>query len=161
MQRQACKLGGHRSPAGVSGARSSFRQSKAVMDGSKAIRGGVPICWPLLRSLDRAGPQHGFIARSSVWSVEEEASTGSIVHHAAGRDRAVARPEVFMLHYKVSLAEDNSLELELSANCNEERSSVSSMASTPNFRFLTWRRVFILGLKKDLSYLDKTGGSSH
>jgi glucose-6-phosphate 1-epimerase len=44
-----------------------FLSETAVLDGTKPIRGGVPICWPQFGSF---GPlaQHGF-ARNTVWSL--------------------------------------------------------------------------------------------
>lgn len=38
----------------------------AVLDGSKAIRGGIPLCWPWFGPAARGGPQHG-LARLSRW----------------------------------------------------------------------------------------------
>lgn len=43
--------------------------SDAILDGSKAIRGGAPICWPWFGpSADGLSPQHGY-ARISKWKV--------------------------------------------------------------------------------------------
>ncbi|MDF2178763.1 D-hexose-6-phosphate mutarotase [Aliiglaciecola sp. CAU 1673] len=42
---------------------------KAVLDGSKAIRGGVPICWPWFGQAKTTGlPAHGYL-RSQPWHV--------------------------------------------------------------------------------------------
>lgn len=50
----------------------------AVLDGSKAIRGGIPICWPWFGKHAEAGPQHGF-ARLHNWRLEqlEETEAGT------------------------------------------------------------------------------------
>lgn len=43
--------------------------AQAVLDGSKAIRGGVPICWPWFGKPSNCDlPAHGF-ARTSIWSL--------------------------------------------------------------------------------------------
>ncbi|HHT00976.1 MAG TPA: D-hexose-6-phosphate mutarotase [Thiomicrospira sp.] len=45
----------------------------AVYDGSKPIRGGVPICWPWFGAAKQPGlPAHGFV-RNMVWKVEKAA----------------------------------------------------------------------------------------
>jgi glucose-6-phosphate 1-epimerase len=48
-----------------------FLSSAAVLDGSKAIRGGIPICFPIFgppKDTDSTMPQHGF-ARVSTWNL--------------------------------------------------------------------------------------------
>merc|ERR1719436_1248261 len=47
-----------------------FVSPKALYDGKKAIRGGVPVVFPQFGQPDKAMAQHGF-ARTSVWSVKE------------------------------------------------------------------------------------------
>ncbi|RVU86210.1 D-hexose-6-phosphate mutarotase [Leucothrix sargassi] len=41
----------------------------AIMDGSKAIRGGVPICWPWFGGLNEGFQMHGY-ARDRVWDLQ-------------------------------------------------------------------------------------------
>lgn len=50
----------------------------AVLDGSKAIRGGIPICWPWFGKGAEGQPQHGF-ARLQSWQLDglEETETGT------------------------------------------------------------------------------------
>lgn len=48
-----------------------FVSKKAIMDGSKAIRGGVPICFPNFGPWS-LGPQHGFARNSKDWEVTSE-----------------------------------------------------------------------------------------
>eukprot|EP00956_Cyclotella_meneghiniana_P029054 scaffold69317_cov77-Cyclotella_meneghiniana.AAC.2 len=38
------------------------------MDGSKAIRGGIPLCFPQFGQPDKSYPQHGFL-RNNYWSI--------------------------------------------------------------------------------------------
>ena len=54
-----------------------FVSPKAVRDGTKAIRGGIPICWPSFGPWSE-GPQHGF-ARTSRWEVEASSLTDRFV----------------------------------------------------------------------------------
>jgi glucose-6-phosphate 1-epimerase len=48
-----------------------FLSSKAVFTAGKAIRGGIPICFPWFRakSDDRQAPAHGFV-RTKIWTLE-------------------------------------------------------------------------------------------
>ena len=47
-----------------------FLSDKAVFDGSVAIRGGVPVCFPQFSAMGEL-PRHGFV-RTRKWSVEAE-----------------------------------------------------------------------------------------
>lgn len=52
----------------------------ARLGGGKAIRGGVPICWPWFGPhADPGKPQHGY-ARNCMWSIVEARRTGDDVH---------------------------------------------------------------------------------
>ncbi|WP_375057762.1 D-hexose-6-phosphate mutarotase [Zobellella sp. DQSA1] len=42
---------------------------QAVLDGSKPIRGGIPLCWPWFGKASAQGPQHG-TARLGRWQLE-------------------------------------------------------------------------------------------
>mmetsp|Transcript_10482 Transcript_10482/g.15003 ORF Transcript_10482/g.15003 Transcript_10482/m.15003 type:complete len:323 (+) Transcript_10482:43-1011(+) len=42
----------------------------AIMDGSAAIRGGIPLCYPQFGQPDKSYPQHGFLRRNK-WKVVE------------------------------------------------------------------------------------------
>ncbi|MBL1378241.1 hypothetical protein [Zobellella iuensis] len=43
---------------------------QAVLDGSKPIRGGIPLCWPWFGKASDQGPQHG-TARLGHWQLEQ------------------------------------------------------------------------------------------
>ena len=96
----------------VEGQELIFVSPKAVLDGSKAIRGGVPICWPAFGPWSQ-GAQHGF-ARSSQWEVSsssKEAATLTLSETEAWHEK-------FVLTLTVTLGE-TSLHIKLAAkNCN-------------------------------------------
>jgi glucose-6-phosphate 1-epimerase len=50
-----------------------FLSSKAILDGSKAIRGGIPVCFPQFAGQGPL-PNHGF-ARTSTWTVATDKSS--------------------------------------------------------------------------------------
>lgn len=50
-----------------------FVSSTAKLDGSKAIRGGIPLVFPQFGQPDKSYPQHGFL-RCNVWTVTGECS---------------------------------------------------------------------------------------
>ncbi|PXF46002.1 putative glucose-6-phosphate 1-epimerase [Gracilariopsis chorda] len=102
----------------ASGKEILYTSPSAKLDGSKAIRGGIPICFP---QFGKKGPlrQHGF-ARNSFWTPDE--SFGSTEDGPAlkytlrdtGETRQSAWPHSFEAAYFVTLAPDgNSLTVEL------------------------------------------------
>ena len=55
----------------VHGTEMIFVASKAKLDGSKAIRGGIPICFPAFGAWP-FGAQHGFARNSKDWKVTQQ-----------------------------------------------------------------------------------------
>ena len=98
----------------VKGQELIFTSPKAVMDGSKAIRGGVPICWPSFGPWSE-GPQHGF-ARVSTWSVKT-VTNDSVTLTLEADTTPSAWPHKFLLEYTVTLSSD-SLDIQLTATNN-------------------------------------------
>jgi len=47
-----------------------FVSRDAILDGSKAIRGGIPLCFPQFGQPDKSMPQHGFL-RNNYWKEVE------------------------------------------------------------------------------------------
>jgi len=76
-------------PAG--GGEQLFLSRSAVLDGSKPIRGGVPVIFPQFAA-EGPLPKHGF-ARTSYWQFlrEEAADNGSAIAHFGLRDNAATR----------------------------------------------------------------------
>ncbi len=58
----------------VDGEEMIFVSKKAIMDGSKAVRGGIPICFPAFGPWEY-GPQHGFARSSKCWKIARQPST--------------------------------------------------------------------------------------
>ena len=94
-----------------------FVSPKAKLDGTKAIRGGVPICFPSFGPW-AAGPQHGF-ARTSIWEVTDtkDMSDQEDMSVTLTLNETSAWDEKFKLSYTVTLKE-SSLELSLSVTNN-------------------------------------------
>lgn len=92
--------------------------AKAILDGSTAIRGGVPICWPWFGPKD-GKPAHGF-ARNSKWElVSEEVDEGST---------KISLEMVFEDKYKEYWAFDTRLVFEV----EEEGNTLSLQLTTYN-----------------------------
>ena len=50
-----------------------FLSKDAKMDGSKAVRGGIPLVFPQFGQPDKSMPQHGFL-RNNFWKVDESSA---------------------------------------------------------------------------------------
>ena len=55
---------------GASSRECLFLSRDAKLDGSKAIRGGIPLVFPQFGQPDKSMPQHGFL-RTNIWTVDE------------------------------------------------------------------------------------------
>ena len=103
-----------------------FLSSRAVLDGSKAIRGGVPICWPWFgahRTNPSQFPAHGF-ARLSTWRTLEVSKT-KVTLELTDKDVDEALlagfSGRFCLRYSVEIVDDDRLELNLVVRNTGER----------------------------------------
>lgn len=146
-----------------------FVSSKAALDGSKAVRGGIPVVFPCFgppTHPDHAKlPQHGF-ARTEVWSWDKE-----IVHNDMDHTVSVTltlKPTTkilelfskpFELHYTVALGEfDISTELRVhntSTSTHYPPDSVEFQALFHNYIRAPSNEVLVTPLK-DVLYYDKT-----
>ncbi|MGY6040645.1 D-hexose-6-phosphate mutarotase [Aeromonas sp. AE23HZ002T15] len=97
---------------------SLWLSDKAVLDGSKPIRGGIPLCWPWFGpSPARVGqgkPAHGF-ARTTLWMLDgvSDHEDGTLVHLSL-RDSEATRalwPHAFELELDVLVGKELSLVL--------------------------------------------------
>ena len=77
-----------------------FLSSKAALDGSKPIRGGIPIAFPQFAAQGPL-PMHGF-ARTSIWTLD---SVGDGTAQLSLRDSDATRalwPHAFRLVYNIA-----------------------------------------------------------
>ena len=68
-----------------------FLSRDAKLDGSKAIRGGIPLVFPQFGQPDKSMPQHGFL-RTNAWHVDESSKYDT--DEAAGMDLILMLDEV-------------------------------------------------------------------
>lgn len=94
-----------------------FLSDQAVFDGSVAIRGGIPVCWPQFAGLGDL-PKHGFV-RTRPWQVATErcGDDYALVTLAIEDDDATRAlwPHAFRLELTLML-EDDRIDLELSVS---------------------------------------------
>ncbi len=94
-----------------------FLSDKAVFDGSVAIRGGVPVCWPQFGTEGEL-PRHGFV-RTREWSVATErcGDEYALLTMAIEDDEETRAlwPHAFRLELTLML-EDDRIDLELSVS---------------------------------------------
>lgn len=89
---------------------------RALFEPGKAIRGGIPLCWPWFGPApDAALPAHGF-ARTHRWTLEDitHAGNGAELRLALADDASTRRlwPHPFRLQLRLLLGHDLQLELE-------------------------------------------------
>lgn len=146
----------------VKGEELIFVSPAAVLDGSKAIRGGIPVCFPSFGPW-ALGPQHGF-ARTSLWRLEGQVDTdqaGDVTAVLALEDgpHSSAWPHAFLLTLRVTLME-SSIRLELGVeNRNPDKALDFTTALHTYLRVPDVKAASIQGLS-GLQYVDKTLGGT-
>ena len=135
-----------------------FLSEKAIYGHGKAIRGGVPVCWPCF-SDDDSGfdlPAHGF-ARNQVWQViatnlrEDRSVTISLALGHTDASMAIW-PYEFSLVLEVVVSD--SLEIVLTTKNLSQESFTITQALHTYFNIRDIDDIAIVGLDK-LKYLDK------
>lgn len=131
--------------------------NSAVFSGDKAIRGGVPICWPWFgaHATNSEFPQHGFV-RNSKWSVyasesgPDEVTSISLILNSDGSFGLWPYP--FLLIMTVTVGKD--LTLSLTAQNNAAVTLEFGAALHSYFAVGDSRSIRITGLD-NCDYLDK------
>lgn len=103
-----------------------FLSTKAVLDGSKAIRGGIPLVFPQFSQPNKAMPQHG-VARTSVWAFVNFAASESATatFRLTSNEHTLSLwPHAFELLYRVTISAER-LQVELTATNPSETESFS------------------------------------
>lgn len=135
-----------------------FLSEKAIYGQGKAIRGGIPVCWPCF-SDDDSGfdlPAHGF-ARNQVWQViatniREDGSVTISLALGHTDDSIAIWPYEFSLVLEVVI--NASLEMVLTTKNLSQESFVITQALHTYFNIRDIDDIEIVGLDK-LQYLDK------
>jgi len=146
----------------VDGVEQLFVSSQAVFAAGKAIRGGIPICWP---QFGPNGPiqMHGF-ARNIIWqhvstssSSVNASSTSTAVFelHATDATRAMW-PNEFTLSYTITLDSTGRLGTSLAARNDNTNGKLFDFTAALHsyFAVADIRRVGVVGLK-GTEYIDK------
>lgn len=133
----------------------------AVFETGKAIRGGVPVCWPWFgqHPADSSKPMHGFV-RTMLWDVAgtralEDGSTEVRLFVVDTPETLALWPHPFQLEIIVTVGP--ALRVELTA-CNTGSEPFTYTAGLhPYFQVSDIDRIRITGLE-GASYLDKEDG---
>ncbi|XP_059080015.1 uncharacterized protein LOC131878133 [Tigriopus californicus] len=145
----------------LEGVENIFVSSKAIKDGSKAIRGGIPVCFPSFGPWEH-GPQHGF-ARSTVWAMDKEPetdpNTGDVKVMLSLKDDEKIRETwnyPFQFLYTFTL-KARDLILDVNVANQGERDLEFTFALHTYYKVPDVTQCTISGLQ-GLTYLDKTDG---
>ncbi len=140
-----------------------FLSDVAYYQAGKAIRGGIPICWPWFGPdpEDRGRPAHGFV-RNRPWTVRstEILADGDTRITLGLVDSSETRgiwPGAFDLSLEVTVG--NGLRVELLTRNTGDQPFTITQALHSYFRVGAIGQVQVLGLE-DADYLDKAGDGS-
>lgn len=137
-----------------------FLSSKAVMDGTKAIRGGVPICWPWFGPHGNGlSPAHGF-ARLSTWRTLEVSET-KVTLELTERDvddALLAGFSAFCLRYSVEIVDDDRLKLALVVKNTGERDLPPTTLALHSYFRVAPESVEVRLNANDVRYIDQLRG---
>lgn len=128
----------------------------AVLDGSKAIRGGIPICFPQFGKLGPLKKQHGF-ARNKMWKLDRDWVDEGLakVRFVLEDDEETRKSEFgykFRVEYCVTLENDGSVNIDLVVK-NKDSKMFSCTSALHAYFSAEVRKVQIEGLK-GLRYKD-------
>lgn len=138
--------------------------AKSMYQTGKAIRGGVPICFPWFgpRGGDGVSPAHGF-ARISEWQVEAvgqgiDGVVELILSLGSNEHMRNIWPHAFSAKYRVRIG--SSLELSLSVTNEDPVAFIFEEALHTYLVVGDVRQVSVSGLEGTM-YIDKTDGLKH
>ncbi|MGA9965786.1 MAG: D-hexose-6-phosphate mutarotase [Terriglobales bacterium] len=135
-----------------------FLSSQARWEEGKAIRGGIPICFPWFRAKadDSHAPAHGFV-RTKIWTLESvvQNADGITVSMSTQSDPDTRRwwPADFRVLYRVTFGSE--LKLELTVSNTGTKPFRFEEALHTYYRVGDVRKVRVRGLD-GVTYLDNT-----
>ena len=140
-----------------------FVSDKAYYEAGKAIKGGIPVCWPWFGPdpENRGRPAHGFV-RNRQWQVSgsESLADGSTKIILGITDNEATRalwPHPFRLDIEITVGD--TLRVELVTHNTGKHSITISQALHSYFRVGDITRASVLGLD-GINYLDKASDSA-
>lgn len=135
-----------------------FLSDKAYYQSGKAIKGGVPICWPWFGNdpEDKGRPAHGF-ARNSLWQLAttEQLANGDTRLELQLKPNELSRslwPHEFLLSLQVTVGDE--LTLQLTTHNKDTQAFAITQALHSYFAVESIDALRIGGLE-NLDYLDK------
>ncbi len=135
-----------------------FMSGKSRFENGKAIRGGVPVCFPWFGNLANQpqAPAHGF-ARTSEWSIEDtrqnsDSSTAITLAFEFDQSRSPWWPHAARAEYTVTVGKTLKLELQITNQGSEPFTFEEALHSY--FHVGDVRQVSVTGLEKT-HFLDK------
>jgi glucose-6-phosphate 1-epimerase len=141
-----------------------FVSDKAYYEDGKAIKGGIPVCWPWFGAdpENQGRPAHGFV-RNRQWQVtgSESLADGSTKIVMSMSDNSATRalwPHPFRLDIEITVGD--SLKVELVTHNTGNDSITISQALHTYLRVGDIGRVSVLGLD-GIQYIDKANNSAH
>lgn len=105
-----------------------FLSSLAKLDGSKAIRGGIPVVFPNFGPW-KLGPQHGF-ARISKWSVDQKGDDYVILNLTDSDETRKMWDFKFQLRYTVRLTDNTLYTILTVKNCDSKQFDFTALLHT-------------------------------
>lgn len=133
-----------------------FLSAKSHFQENKAIRGGIPLCWPWFGQNENRpkAPNHGF-ARTSWWTVAGTEQIKDNLTKIVLRLADTADPEInASVEVRLELTIGESLRLELTTANNGPGSFAFTQALHSYFAVGDVSKVIVLGLDK-IAYIDK------
>ena len=140
-----------------------FVSDKAYYEEGKAIKGGIPVCWPWFGPDpdDQGRPAHGFV-RNRQWGVTAseslaDGSTRVVLSLVDSDDTREIWPHPFRLDIEITVGD--SLRVALLTKNTGDKSVTISQALHSYFQVGDISKVGVLGLD-GTDYLDKVDGSA-
>lgn len=140
-----------------------YVSEKAFFEKGKAIKGGIPICWPWFgQDQEKVGTQmHGF-ARNMLWKLEDtrvlaDGETVIILSLTDTEETKKLWPHEFKLTLKIQVGK--TLKLVLQTENTGSSSFVITQAMHAYFAIDDIHQISILGLDQ-VSYFDKVSGKT-
>ncbi|CCG82380.1 putative Aldose 1-epimerase [Taphrina deformans PYCC 5710] len=147
----------------VKGKERLFLSDKAILDGSKAIRGGIPPVFPVFGKASSgpcaALPQHGF-ARNNLWTIKDKSATSatlSLTPAELSQETKDKWAYTFELLYSVTI-QDGTLDTQLQIHNTDSKDFDFQTLLHTYFRVGDISKVHVTGLN-DITYKDKVSAT--